>query len=190
MFCTSDNHIIFLYEHLESFSEIVMLMDFFLAAPVVGHHLFLGDCPVIRHNDRHRGFWSNLGYTAKGLQIYMPLSKDLMLGVWSPEILINSKKSVNEAKQIYARYTLSGAAHENVSRTKRGHEIVKAAWEFSKSNIERIECIESGRPIELLPENVEFHNSLQLSGAVRHAVCPYNEYSLAEKWFAKKEDGA
>lgn len=180
------NHLLFLFEHLQGFARIISTMDFVLMSPPQGQHLYLGDSPVVRHNDNSAGFWGNLGFAAEGLQLYMPLSKDLLLGMWAPDLLRGLRESVADARRLHAQYTLSPQAQVSVSNTVGGSDIVAASVEVTRANEKRLRNIASGEPIEMLTDNVQFYNSLQLSSAERHVVCPYCDYDLADRWFAQR----
>ena len=182
------NHLLFLSEHLQGFARIISKMDFVLMTPPPGEHLYLGDSPVVRHNDNRAGFWGNLGFASDGLQLSMPLSKDLLLGIWAPDLLQGLRDSVADAQRLHAQYTLSPQAQVGVSITVGGSDIVAASVEVTRANEKRLRKIASGEPIEMLTDNVQFYNSLQLSSAERHVVCPYCDYDLADRWFAQRCD--
>lgn len=179
------NHLLFLFEHLQGFARIISKMDFVLMSPPHGQHLYLGDSPVVRHNDNSAGFWGNLGFAAEGLQLYMPLSRDLLLGMWAPDLLHGLRECVADARRLHAQYTLSPQAQVSVSNTVGGSDIVSASVEVTRANERRLRKIASGEPIEMLSDNVQFYNSLQLGSAERHVVCPYANYDLADRWFAQ-----
>ncbi|MDX8398700.1 MAG: DUF4238 domain-containing protein [Gallionellaceae bacterium] len=177
-------HLRAMFENVEGFARILAPRVFLLLSPLQGRHLYLGDSPVVRHNDEQEGFHSNLGFASAGLQIYTPLSKDLMLGVWDRDLLQSSQDQMAEAQRVRARYTLSPDAQANVASTPDGLEMKKFHLELTRSNEERLRCIEEGRPVELQDDNVDFYNSLQLSAAERHVVCPNSDFDLANRWFA------
>jgi hypothetical protein len=179
------NHLLFLFQHLQGFARIISKMDFVLMSPPQGQRLYLGDSPVVRYNNNEAGFWGNLGFASDGLQLYMPLSKDLLLGMWAPDLLQTRRESVADARRLHAQYTLSPRAHVGVSNTPGGSEIVAASLEVTRANEQRLRKIASGEPMEMLSDNVLFYNSLQLRSAVRHVVCPYADYDLADRWFAQ-----
>lgn len=176
-------HIRFMFEHVEGFARIIMPRTFHLAAPPEGRSLYLGDSPVVRHNDEPQTYFSNHGFAAKGLQIYMPLASDLMFGIWDTELIERFQENLAEARRLKARYTLSPTAQINVSRAPDGANTLESFLAITKANKARLECIEEGRPIALLHENVDFYNSLQLGASERHVVCPYGDYELAQRWF-------
>tara|TARA_R110002072_G_scaffold122945_1_gene257983 strand:- start:139 stop:1128 length:990 start_codon:yes stop_codon:yes gene_type:complete len=180
------NHLIFLSEHLRGFARIISKMNFVLMSPPPGQHLYLGDSPVVRHNDNEAGFWGNLGFASDGLQLYMPLSKDLLLGMWAPDLLHGLRESVADARRLHAQYTLSPQAQVSISNAVGGSDIVVASVEVTRANEKRLRKIASGEPIEMFSDNVHFYNSLQLNSAERHVVCPYGDYDLADRWFAQK----
>lgn len=180
------NHLLLLSEHLMGFARIISKMDFVLMSPPRGQLLYLGDSPVVRHNDNKAGIWGNLGFASDGLQLFMPLSKDLLLGIWAPDLLQGLRESVADARRLQAQHTLSPQAQVNVSNTVGGSNIMAASVEVTRANEERLRKIALGQPIEMLSDNVQFYNSLQLGSAVRHVVCPYGDYDLADRWFAEK----
>ncbi len=176
-------HLRFMFEQFEGFARIIKPRTFLLAEPTQGRSLYLGDSPVVRHNDEPKTFYSGTGFASKGLQIYMPLARDLMLGIWDPELFAKMQDNIAEARRTQAKYTLSPSAQTNVAMMPGGVELVQSHLEITRANEMRIERVLSGLPINLTPENVDFYNSLQLGMAERHVVCPHADYGLANRWF-------
>jgi DNA invertase Pin-like site-specific DNA recombinase len=76
------NTLMAIRETLPSFAQIIAQKEFRLAQAAPGRSFYLGDNPVCLHNTRHE----NLGLTVPGIEIYLPLSSNLMLCAWCPSI--------------------------------------------------------------------------------------------------------
>jgi len=46
----------------------------------------ISDCPVTLHNTVNHRPYGNIGFAVRGIEIYLPLSKTLTLGLWCPSL--------------------------------------------------------------------------------------------------------
>lgn len=63
-----------------------------------GSSFFIGDNPVALTNRRDFGPYGNLGLAVPGIEIYVPLSSNLMLGLLSPEIVDELEEGVRRLR--------------------------------------------------------------------------------------------
>jgi len=128
------------------------------------HPYLIGDHPLTMHNMVEQDGRGNLGIAVKGIELYFPLSPHLALAIWCPshrEIFTQSLQSMD---------SLSAA-----SNTVRD-------WHKAKKDVLAIlEAIDTGCPLQSMPENVEFFNSLQISTAERFVFSSVDDFSIVKE---------
>lgn len=119
-----------------------------------GAHFFSSDNPVSMHNtmnkNPHRG---TLGVGVRGIEIYLPLSASLCLGLLCRSIETMIRDGENRAKRVGAPVTFS----------------------------EWIRAFDQRTPLDLEPLNVTHHNSLQVINAERYVFSHDGGFGLAEE---------
>ena len=76
------------------------------------HPFWISDNPVTMHNDNELGPYGNISLRAPGIQIYLPLSPTIALGVWCPTVADKFFRVVEEGKNLrrnLLEQTLRGA---------------------------------------------------------------------------------
>ena len=153
-------------EALTNFAQIIALKEFRLAAAAPGRSFYLGDNPVCLHNARTFGPYGNLGLAVPGIEIYLPLSSNLMLCAWCPSILERIQKNYEDRKSLLLGHLMAG---------KISASTMKAEIEFLRNFIE---AAKSGIPMSSGIENMDFYNSLQTANAYRYVVCQQSDFEL------------
>ncbi len=81
-------HADFIKEALSEFTGLIAIKDLLLMEAPKRRSFYLGDNPVAMHNhERADPFWGNIGLAIRGIEIYLPLSSDLILCAWCPSII-------------------------------------------------------------------------------------------------------
>lgn len=128
-----------------------------MQAPV-GHTLLTSDNPVALHNMIERPGRGNLGLGVEGIEIYLPISKDLCICFF--------------CEKLHALF---------VERLSRAHWL-RGYLGSLPINLESIEALvracRSGKPLLLDPENVVHHNSLQVANASRFVFSHDGDFAL------------
>jgi hypothetical protein len=86
-------------EALPRYAEIIASKEFRLAEADSGRSFYLGDNLVCLHNKRTFGPYGNLGLAVPGIEIYLPLSSNLMLCAWCPSVMEPFRKSYADGNQ-------------------------------------------------------------------------------------------
>ena len=153
----------------KDFGPSLLEKDWVLLQTDRKHPFLMGDHPVAMFNDVDRGLRGNLGIQVPGIQIYIPLSPTLALGLWCPTL---QQELLGFVQRLHA-----------LSETKP-HVAAQhaAAWEEA---IEIAEAIRAGTPLSYRPENVEHFNSLQVVHAERFIFSSTADFSLVESMVAQ-----
>lgn len=177
-------HAEFIREALAEFTGIIAAKDFLLMEAPAHRSFYLGDNPVAMFNHEPSDpFWGNIGLAIRGIEIYLPLTRDLMLCAWCPSIF--------EKHRLGTETNLKGAKAALLGKLLRGEmtrDVVRAAnerlAELAKPVTDMIECVDSGRPILLADDQMDFQNRLQVGCSVRHVICPRGDFALAKGFMA------
>lgn len=135
----------------------ILSMDWLLFETIPDDLFLIGDGAVVMTNEhpffRKRG----LGFAVPYIQIYLPLSNTLMLGLYSPLI----KKDIRDK-----RITL-----------QKSNPVL--AKNFTKVSNPYFRALVSKRPLLLTKENVEYYNHLQVLQSGRFLYSKSDDFSLA-----------
>ena len=95
------NHIEFMRTAIGEFALHIASEDMLLLSAPEGRSLYLADNPFCLHNSEPlHPLSSNLGLAVQGIEIYLPLTADLMLAAWCPSLLERMRLSVKGSTQI------------------------------------------------------------------------------------------
>ena len=167
---------------LLQYAHIIASKDFALLAAPEDRTFYLGDNPVALHNSipSPSPLYGNIGIGLPGIEIYLPLSSDLLLAAWCPSIAGKHRESVAELDRVLATITLSPTAW-NHNDPEQKAMLEKARGQRVEAK-DRIDAIENGTPIPLTDENMDFHNSMTLAFARKFIVCRNGNFDLARRW--------
>ena len=173
-------------ESLPKFTEILSTKDLLLLRAKRGRAFYLGDDPVVLYNDEPRDpFWGNIGLTVKGIQIYVPLSADMMLAAWCPSILREMEESSSAAHAkldtAYVNTILSPiiAGRSDITALR---DQIKLARESLRKTSEFVAACRSGVPADMTDDNMDFYNSMQVQSAREYVVCRDSDFRLARRF--------
>ncbi|MBZ0130229.1 MAG: DUF4238 domain-containing protein [Rhodobacteraceae bacterium] len=172
----------FMKDALPQFANIIASKDFALLAAPEDRTFYLGDNPVALHNSipSPSPLYGNIGIGLPGIEIYLPLSYDLLLAAWCPSIASNHRESVAELDRMLATIMLSPVAWNHNDPAQKAM-LEKARGQRAEAK-NRIDAIENGKPIPLIDENMDFHNSMALAFARHFVVCRDSDFELARRW--------
>lgn len=178
------HHLKMIRESTGAFMESLADKDLLLMRAPEGRSFYLSDNPVAMYNSEPRnGIFGNLGFAVPGIQIYMPLSSDLMLCAWCPSIMGQIKERHREHKNGLAGAMLSPRMMQ-LSEPERMAAFIAQLRPLTKTIEDRIDCFERGTPTLLTADNMDFQNSLQVSNAREHVICKKGDFALAKRFMA------
>lgn len=176
------HHIEFMRSNIGDFAKVIAEKDFLLLEAPPGRSFYLGDNPVALHNDTEpdNPMFGSLGFAVTGIQIYLPLSSDLMLAAFCPTIL----QTIQERTQ----YSLENAENMAVAGVREGlisaikaKEHLEHIRRLLQPATELANAFETGMPLRLPNKVMDFCNSLQLVFARDFVVCAQGDFKLARK---------
>lgn len=137
----------------------------FKATTTVKH--YISDNPVTLHNQHDYRPYGNLGLAVKGIEIYLPLSSELSLGMIC-------QTHAEKIRQDWSQYLAAK------KRSKRPETL-----EIGESEIRRLQGLkqglETGRAILSIEENVIFKNSLQVMQSSRFVYSVDGNFDLVRQ---------
>ncbi|MDD4998278.1 MAG: DUF4238 domain-containing protein [Syntrophales bacterium] len=125
-----------------------------------GHQFLISDNPITMHNYKPRPGRGNLGLALEGIEIHVPISSKLSLTYICPRL-------IDELLSKIKKYSVL--------------KILRIAFPTRMDIMDEFaHAIQSGDAHDLDPENVEFHNSLQVIHSSRFIFSARNDFSLVQ----------
>lgn len=183
---TEDNvkiyHMRMIKDSVAAFIESLIDKDLLLMKAPEGRSFYLADNPVTLYNSEPRkGIFGNLGFTVPGIQIYLPLSAELMLAAWCPSIMGKIKEQHRQHKNELAGAMLSPRMM-HLAEPEKMAVLIEKLRPLTMVVEGRIRHFEEGTPTLLTAENMDFQNSLQVSNASEHIICKQGDFALAKRF--------
>ena len=179
-------HIHHQVQSLEKYSKIMAEKEFFLMTPPDGRSFYIGDHPVVLHNDEPKTMLTgHLGIGAAFIQIYLPLASDLLLCAYDKAVLGQMMKAADESGKEVVDYALSKLISGEISAAQ-----MKQAVDASRAldpAAAMIKTIRAGLPIAVGPEQVQCYNSLQALFAHRFVIDPDGSFEVARKMIDERK---
>lgn len=182
-------HIDSMMRSIEDFSKIIASKDFLLVRPPEGRSFYTSDNPVVLHSDEPKhGIWGNIGLSVKGIQIYLPLSANLLLAIWCPSILREVKSKLNETAADIRRLKSASVLSPRPLTPSNKVEFdknINALTNYASVLDGYVRSSVFGEVLTVNDENMDFYNSLQVSNARDFVICKNGSFELAERFIAK-----
>ena len=180
-------HIRHQVQNLEKYVEIMAEKEFFLMTPPDGRSFYISDHPVVLHNDEPRTVHTgHLGIGAAYIQIYLPLSSDVLLCAYDKAVLGQMMKASDEARnKEVAGYALSKLIAGEIFAAQM-KQAIDAARDLDPVAA-MIRAIRAGQPIAVGPEQVQCYNSLQAFVAHRFVIDPDDSFAVARDMIGERK---
>ncbi len=167
-------------EQAMELSRVALHHQWLLFRAAANTYYSISDCPVIMHNDRTYGPYGNIGFAVPGIQIYLPLSPTLALGLWerglADEIKQRNARGLREHASLRTKYLIG----INVDR-----ELLSTQLSEYQRVLARLALVvggmESGAAVAGEANNTTFFNSLQYTWSYRFLMCTHGHFHLAER---------
>lgn len=174
------NHILQMRDAVAEFAPIIAQKNFALMFAPKRRRFYLGDNPVVLHNENDFRPYGNIGLAVKGIQIFLPLTSEIVLCAFCPSIARELRdemaKKIDERNKIIATKVLNGEIF--VSQVKKIRE------QFLKEDQKVFRTISTFDECGIIlaqDEHVEFINSLQSMYAKRFVICAKGDLRLARE---------
>jgi hypothetical protein len=143
------------YQHLElmrsaltEFAPAIAEKGFVLLRAAPGRSFYLWDNPVCLHNTLPADpLLGNVGLAVEGIEIYMPLSSDLMLVAYCPSILRDFQAALDDQERRAAATALRGLANGLIERQMKAH--VQYMRDILARARDLLQGQATGRPIQM-----------------------------------------
>ena len=173
-------HLSFIQRQIGTFAQIIGTKNFLLMEAAPGTRLYLGDSPVVRANSRDFDLQGNLGIAQEGIEIYMPLSADLLLCAWCPSLLKEVREGLASAKNDIRSNALSRVVRGELDASGMKTTLDEFAA-LTQPLEDLVAGAADGRPVGSSPDNMDYYNSLQTSWAYRYVISPDGNFELARQ---------
>ena len=174
-------HLMVIRDAIPDYAGLIALKEFRLAEAALGRSFYLGDNPVCLHNYRTFGPYGNLGLAVPGIQIYLPLSSNLMLCAWCPSVMEDERNRYTEKKKEATSELLGQVIAGRISASTM-KETMEAFRQAGNKLTEKCEAATTGIPILFDADNMDFCNSLQTGNAYRYVICQKADFDLAKRY--------
>lgn len=183
-------HIRHQVQNIDKYAEIIAEKEFFLMTAPAGHSFYIGDHPVVLHNDEPRTFYTGrLGIGAAYIQIYLPLSSDVLLCAYDKAVLGSMMKAADAARdKEVAGYALAKLMAGEISAAQM-KKAVDTARDLDPVAA-MIKAIKGGQPIAIGAEQVQYYNSLQALFAHRFVIDPDDSFAVARDMIGERKSVA
>lgn len=183
-------HIRHQVQNLEKYAAIMAEKEFFLMSSPKESSFYIGDHPVVLHNDEPRTLHTgHLGIGAAYIQIYLPLSANLLLCAYDQAVLGQMMKASEEAiNKVVAEHFLPKLVQGEIS-AEQMKQAVAATRHSAPATILK-EAVRTGQPIAVGPEQVQFYNSLQAFFAHRFVIDPDGSLVVARGMIGERKSAA
>ncbi len=172
--------------NLESFTKIMSEKIFFVMTASEDASFYLSDHPVALHSDQKRGgVMRGLGIGVPYIQIYLPLSADVMLCTYDPAVLGDLMRGRDDEMDRGAGIALKLLRDGRISA-----EQMKGMVEKSKEYdaiTPLLETIRAGDPVAVAKDQVDCYNSMQVFHAHRFVVDPLGKFDLVDEMIAERQ---
>ncbi len=129
--------------------------------------LYISDNPISLFNSVRRPGRGNLGLKVKGIEVQLPLSKNLCLSMVCPSLIEQIDHGLKKAQLLERALGLANTGFLNDAQN-----IINAVF--------------TGTARQLKPENVEHLNSLQVGSASRFIYSSTSDFSLVQDMIKKE----
>jgi hypothetical protein len=167
----------FLLRSLKEFPNHFAAKHWFIMEAAAGHTFYIGDNPIVLHNNRDFGPYGNLGLALPGIEIYLPISPTLTVAMWEFSQLPMFEKHLADARHTREQLLelrLTGCEAE-----------IAGLMEKADQSIAQLETLTAAMKdntrVTATPENVMFMNSLQVMYASRFVMSSEREFALAKR---------
>lgn len=175
-------HADFMKTAMQEFTEIIARKDYLLVEAAPGRTFYIGDTPVALHNSGPRDpFWGNIGLSVLGIEIYLPLTRDLLFAAWCPSIIGKHRNEIGDQRRQLSATLLSGVMSGAITRDHMRSELERIN-ELTKPMDNLMTHADAGTPIVADDGMMDLFNSLQVSYATRHVISPDGNWDIARRF--------
>jgi hypothetical protein len=173
------------FDNLAELTKPLVLKHMFLMVRDCRDDIYISDAPVVMHNAKTFGPYGNLGLAVPGVEIYFPLSPDVVLAYFCPSLMKETEEQQAEAeRRISAAFAAQILSRTGISRA----EILR--FEQMRTEVKRskdyFRLVKENRVAPMDSQNVLFLNSLQVRASYRFVAAARPNFSFARKALSER----
>jgi len=168
------------FEKLDELARPLALKHLLLMVRDCKDTLYISDNPLVMHNQRTFGPYGNIGLLVPDVEIYYPLSPDVVLTYLCPSSLADAQDKQTEAERyadsFFARKVLSptGISQADLATLERIRAEIRRSKDYNR-------LIRECRVVPMDEQNVLYVNSLQLSSSHRFIAASSPDFHFAKR---------
>ncbi|WP_374572469.1 DUF4238 domain-containing protein [Phenylobacterium sp.] len=142
----------------------------------------IGDNPVVLDNSQPAGAFGNIGLAVKGIEIYMPLTSEYLLGMWCNTVRADGQSKLADIEEKH-RQIRTLATVGNTRLAEAATEVLKHQGEVDRLR-GVFSDVEKGGPVRTTRELALRFNSMQVVFAERYLASKTGTFEPAPEMFA------
>jgi hypothetical protein len=175
----------FAFSDLEEMAGYFIRKHSYLMLRDCKDEIYTSDNPLVMHNQKQYGPYGNIGIAVPHIEIYYPLSPDIVLAYMCPLTL----KEIETEQQTFDQKIASFFGKKFLSpmgvSQKDSADMAKARIEIERSR-QYYAMIKNERLVPMNPENVLYINSLQVASSYRYLAARKSEFGFARKALSER----
>jgi hypothetical protein len=157
----------------------------FLMKRACQSEIYISDNPLVLHNQKDHGPYGNIGLAVPGIEIYYPLSPELILAFMCRTTLAEIQQGGTNARSSLASAYAAAFKNGTLFLPSESSALKKAKLEIDSAEAYRIMLVER-RLVPVSNEGLEYVNSLQVMWAHRFVAARRKDFAFAEKVLQEK----
>lgn len=172
------------FDNLSDLTKPLVLKHMFLMVRDCPDDVYISDDPVVMHNAKTFGPYGNIGLAVPGVEIYFPLSPDVVLAYLCPtsmkEIEKEHAESEKRASMLFATQLLSrGISPTEVRHLEQMRSEIKRSKDYYR-------LVKEYRVAPMDSQNVLFLNSLQVRASYRFVAAARPNFSFVKRALSER----
>ena len=154
--------------------------DAILLKTDLDHPFWISDNPVTMHNDNDFGPYGNIGLRVPGIQVYLPISPNITLGVWCPTLATKLFEVVEQCEKQRKQLLVEKTLGRNVEQIGLSSQLAQLDA-YLETHAPTSTALREGTPVQCEEDTVTFLNSLQVRSSNRFLISRTDSFDLAEQ---------
>jgi hypothetical protein len=173
------------FENLEQLTKPLVLKHLFLMVRDCRDDVYISDNPVVMHNPRTFGPYGNIGLAVPGIEIYYPLSPDVVLAYFCPSSMRHiEEEQVKAEKQASSFFATKMLSRYGITPADTA-QLAQMRAELKRSK-DYFHLLKEHRVVPMDAQSVLFLNSLQMRSSYRFIAASRPNFSFARKSLSER----
>lgn len=173
------------FDNLEELTRPLVTKHSFLMVRNCQDDVYISDNPVVMHNPRTFGPYGNIGIAVPGIEIYFPLSPEVVLAYFCPSSMKHVEEEQAQAeKEASTFFTTRVLSPKGISRSEI-HHLDQMRAEIRRSK-DYYRLLKQHRVVPIDSGNILFLNSLQVRDSHRFVAAARSNFSFVKKALSER----